>query len=131
MVDDEDRLAAERALGGSLAKSVAAMDKKGVRGLKGALAQAAGKFRPGPVGAADPGPQLRRHDGSHARRSVPDWTMIPGPKAPDDAPNVLILLIDDAGFGATDTYTRSGCRKARTASSTTSPTTSPTRPLSG
>ena len=68
MVDDEDRLAAERALGGSLAKSVAAMDKKGVRGLKGALAQAAGKFRPGPVGAADPGPQLRRHDGSHARR---------------------------------------------------------------
>ncbi len=46
MVDDEDRLAAERALGGSLAKSVAAMDKKGVRGLKGALAEAAGKFSP-------------------------------------------------------------------------------------
>jgi uncharacterized membrane protein len=38
MVDDEDRLAAERALAGSLAKSVAAMDKNGVRGLKAALA---------------------------------------------------------------------------------------------
>jgi arylsulfatase A-like enzyme len=25
--------------------------------------------------------------------------MIPGPKAPEDAPNVLVVLIDDAGFG--------------------------------
>ena len=31
--------------------------------------------------------------------SVADWTIIPGPKAPDDAPNVLVVLIDDAGFG--------------------------------
>lgn len=32
-------------------------------------------------------------------QSVPDWSMIPGPKAPDGAPNVLVVLIDDAGFG--------------------------------
>jgi uncharacterized membrane protein len=37
MVDGDDRLAAERALAGSPAKSVAAMDKKGVRSLKDAL----------------------------------------------------------------------------------------------
>jgi arylsulfatase A-like enzyme len=36
--------------------------------------------------------------------SVPDWTMIPGPKAPEDAPNVLIVMIDDAGFGNPDTF---------------------------
>ncbi len=30
--------------------------------------------------------------------------MIPGPKAPDGAPNVLLVLIDDAGFGAPDTF---------------------------
>ena len=30
--------------------------------------------------------------------------MVPGPKAPDGAPNVLVVLIDDAGFGAIDTF---------------------------
>jgi arylsulfatase A-like enzyme len=36
--------------------------------------------------------------------SVGDWTIIPGPKAPEGAPNVLIVLIDDAGFGGPDTF---------------------------
>ncbi len=36
--------------------------------------------------------------------SVGDWTIVAGPKAPDDAPNVLIALIDDAGFGGPDTF---------------------------
>ncbi len=30
--------------------------------------------------------------------------MIPGPKAPEGAPNVLLVLIDDAGYGAPDTF---------------------------
>ena len=38
------------------------------------------------------------------RDSVADWSMIPGPKAPEGAPNVLVVLIDDAGFGAIDTF---------------------------
>jgi hypothetical protein len=42
VVDRDDRLAAEQALAGSLAKSVAAMDGKGVTDLKHALAEAAG-----------------------------------------------------------------------------------------
>jgi arylsulfatase A-like enzyme len=37
-------------------------------------------------------------------QSVPDWSMIPGPSAPKDAPNVLIVLIDDAGFGGPTTF---------------------------
>ncbi len=37
-------------------------------------------------------------------QSVADWTIVPGPKAPDNAPNVLICLIDDAGFGQPETF---------------------------
>jgi arylsulfatase len=37
-------------------------------------------------------------------RSVPDWGMLSGPTAPEDAPNVLIVLIDDTGFGQPDTF---------------------------
>ncbi len=36
--------------------------------------------------------------------SVPDWSIVAPVKAPDDAPNVLIVLIDDAGFGGPDTF---------------------------
>ena len=64
--DDEDRLAVEQALPGSPAKSVAQMDKKGVRGLKDALAEAAGKFDPDRTRAADPRPGLRRDGRAHA-----------------------------------------------------------------
>jgi len=28
---------------------------------------------------------------------VGDWSMIPGARAPDGAPNVLLVTIDDAG----------------------------------
>jgi arylsulfatase A-like enzyme len=35
---------------------------------------------------------------------VGDWTVIMGAKAPENAPNVLIVLIDDAGFGGPDTF---------------------------
>jgi arylsulfatase len=104
MVDDDDRLAAEQALAGSLAKSVAPMDKKGVRGLKDALAEAAGKFSPDRTVLPIPDRAFGGTMGRTIGQSVPDWSMIPGPKAPEDAPNVLIVLIDDAGFGAPDTF---------------------------
>jgi len=32
------------------------------------------------------------------------WSIIPEPKAPEGAPNVLIVLIDDAGFGGPTTF---------------------------
>src|SRR6266545_146894 len=104
IVDDGDRLAAEQALAGSLAKSVAAMSKKGVGELKAALSEAAGKFSPDrtvlPIADRNFGGTM----GRTVDQSVPDWSMIPGPKAPDGAPNVLVVLIDDAGFGNPDTF---------------------------
>ncbi len=36
--------------------------------------------------------------------SEPDWNILSGPKAPDGAPNVLLVLIDDAGFGNPSTF---------------------------
>jgi arylsulfatase A-like enzyme/uncharacterized membrane protein len=104
MVDDGDRLAAERSLSGSLAKSVAAMDKAGVRGLKAALAEAAGKFSPDRTVLPLPDRSFGGTMGRTIDQSVPDWTMIPGPQPPEGAPNVLIVLIDDAGFGNPDTF---------------------------
>lgn len=44
--EDDDRLVVEQALPGSPAKSVVPMGKKGLSGLKSALAQAMGKFSP-------------------------------------------------------------------------------------
>jgi arylsulfatase len=104
MVDEEDRLAAERALAGSLAKSVVPMAKDGVRGLKAALAEAAGKFVPDRTVLPIPDRNFGGTMGRTLAESVADWTFIPGPKSPDDAPNVLVVLIDDAGYGGPDTF---------------------------
>ena len=104
MIDIDDRLAAEQALAGSLAKSVAPMDKTGVRGLKDALAEAAGKFSPDRTALPIPDRTFGGTMGRTMDQSVADWSMIPGPQAPEGAPNVLIVLIDDAGFGNPDTF---------------------------
>jgi len=104
VIDDGDRLAAERALAGSLAKSVVPMDTAGVAGLKAALAEAMRKLSPDRTVLPIPDRDFGGTAGRTMRTSVPDWAMIPGPKAPDGAPNVLIVLIDDAGFGAPDTF---------------------------
>ena len=101
IVREQDRLAAERALANLPAKSVATVDDAG---LKGALAEAAGKFNPDRTVLPIPD---RTFGGAIARtmdKAVADWSFIPGPQAPEDAPNVLIVLIDDAGFGGPDTF---------------------------
>jgi arylsulfatase len=36
--------------------------------------------------------------------SVPDWNLIGHPRPPEGAPNVLLVLIDDAGFGNPGTF---------------------------
>src|SRR5215471_7401407 len=104
VVDDGDRLAAERALGRSPAKSVAPMDKESLGELKSALAEAAGKFSPDRTVLPIPDRTFGGTMGRTVEASVPDWSMIPGPNAPDGAPNVLVVLIDDAGFGNPDTF---------------------------
>jgi hypothetical protein len=36
--------------------------------------------------------------------SQPDWNLIGHPTPPEGAPNVLLVLIDDAGFGNPSTF---------------------------
>ena len=38
------------------------------------------------------------------RDSVPDWTPFEPPRAPDGAPNVLYIVLDDVGFSAMSSY---------------------------
>lgn len=102
IVEEKDKLAAEQALADSPAKSVAPI--KGIRGLKEALAEAGGKFNPDRTILPIPDRKFGGTIGRTLRDSVADWTIIPGPQAPDDSPNVLVILIDDAGFGNPDTF---------------------------
>jgi arylsulfatase len=101
---EKDRLEVERALPGSPLKSVVGMDKSGLAELKSALAEAMGKFNPDRTKLPIPDRAFGGTAGRTLAQSVPDWTMIPGPKAPEGAPNVLVVLIDDAGFGNSDTF---------------------------
>ena len=102
--DDSQRLAVEQALPGALAKSIVQSDKKGLKALKDGLAEAMGKFVPDRTVLPIPDRNFGGTIGRTIDQSVPDWTIIPGPKAPQDAPNVLFILIDDAGFGQPDTF---------------------------
>ena len=102
--DEAQRLAVEQALAGSLLKSVVQSDKEGVEALKDSLAEAMGKFSPDRTVLPIPDRSFGGTIGRTMDQSVADWTIVPGPKAPDNAPNVLICLIDDAGFGQPETF---------------------------
>ncbi len=102
--DDGQRLGVEQALPGALLRSVVHSDKKGMGALKDSLAEAMGKFAPDRTVLPIPDRNFGGTAGRTIDESVGDWSMIPGPKAPDGAPNVLLVLIDDAGFGAPDTF---------------------------
>ncbi|HXY26807.1 MAG TPA: sulfatase-like hydrolase/transferase, partial [Acidimicrobiales bacterium] len=104
VVDADDRLAAEQALAETPAKSVVPMEKSTLRELKAALAQAAGKFNPDRTVLPIPDRNFGGAAGRTMDQSVSDWSMIPGPQAPESAPNVLICMIDDAGFGNPETF---------------------------
>lgn len=99
IIDENDKFRVETALSDSPAKSVATMSKKGIKGLKEALAEAGGKFNPDRTILPIPDRKFGGTMGRTLRESVADWAMIPGPQAPEDAPNILVVLIDDAGFG--------------------------------
>ncbi len=104
MFPPSERLAFEQALPGSPMKSIAEMDDNTVGELKDALADASGKFNPDRTVLPIPDRKFGGTSGRTLRDSVSDWSMIPGPQAPEDAPNVLIVLIDDAGFGNPSTF---------------------------
>jgi arylsulfatase A-like enzyme/uncharacterized membrane protein len=104
LVEADDKLAAEKALAGSPAKSVAEIDEKGMKGMKDALAEAGGKFNPDRTVLPIPDKPFSGVAGRTIDKSVADWFMIPHAQAPEDAPNVLLILIDDAGFGGPDSF---------------------------
>jgi arylsulfatase A-like enzyme/uncharacterized membrane protein len=100
----ESRLAVEQALPGAPLKSVVESDERGIDELKAKLAEAMGKFAPDRTTLPLPDKPFSGVAGHTIDESVGDWSIVAGPKAPEDAPNVLIVLIDDAGFGGPDTF---------------------------
>ncbi|WP_136707973.1 arylsulfatase [Agromyces sp. H66] len=102
--DDEHRLAVERALPGSPAKSIAQSDGHSLGRLKASLAEAAGKFAPDRTVLPLKDPAFGGTAGRTIDQSVADWTVVMTPKPPAGAPNVLVVLIDDAGFGNPSTF---------------------------
>ena len=103
--DDDQRLAFEQALPGSRLKSVVQSDKSGlVRGLKASLAEAMGKFSPDRTKLPMADPNFGGTTGRTLDASVADWSINMTPTAPEGAPNVLLILIDDSGFGNPGTF---------------------------
>ncbi len=104
MFDSDQRLAVERKLPGSPMKSVVTTEAKGTKALQQSLAEAMGKFTPERTILPIPDRVFGGAIGRTMDESVGDWSFIAGPKAPENAPNVLIVLIDDAGFGGPSTF---------------------------
>ena len=104
MFEEDQALAVQQVLGGALARSVVQTEKSGTAALKDSLAEAMGKFSQDRTVLPIPDRTFGGVIGQTMDTSVGDWSMIPGPKAPDGAPNVLLVLIDDAGFGGPDTF---------------------------
>ena len=102
--DHDQRLEVEQALPGALLRSVVQSDESGLAALKDSLAEAMGKFRPDRTVLPIPGSNFGGVTGRTLEDSVGDWTVVADVKAPDGAPNVLVILIDDAGFGQPDTF---------------------------
>ncbi|MEZ0353882.1 arylsulfatase [Mycobacterium sp. pR1184] len=100
----ESRLAVQQALTGSPMKSVAELAHSTLRGFGAALGEAMGKFSPDRTRLPIPQRGFGGTVGRTVAESVGDWTIVPGAAAPEGAPNVLIVLIDDAGFGGPDTF---------------------------
>ena len=102
--DDEQRLGVEQALAGAMIRSVVQGDKKGTAALKESLAEAMGKFSPDRSALPLPDPAFGGTVGRTLDASVADWTINMAPSPPAGAPNVLLVLIDDAGFGNPSTF---------------------------
>ncbi len=102
--DDEQRLGIAQALGAAQIRSLVQGDQKGTAALKGSLAEAMGKFSPDRTVLPIPDPNFGGTIGRTLDASVADWTINMTPSAPQGAPNVLLVLIDDSGFGNPSTF---------------------------
>lgn len=104
VVSPQGRLAVEQSMAGSPMKSVAELSGAMLTSLGSALEEAMGKFNPDRTRLPIPQRSFGGTIGRTIAESVGDWTIVAGANAPDGAPNVLIVLIDDAGFGGPDTF---------------------------
>jgi arylsulfatase len=104
LFEDEERFAVQQTLSGAVARSLVQSDKSGVKALKDGLAEAMGKFVPDRTVLPIPDKAFGGTIGHTLDESVVDWTIIAGTKPPEGAPNVLLVMIDDAGFGQPDTF---------------------------
>lgn len=100
----ESRLDVERVLPSSPVKSVVESDERGIDELKAKLAEAMGNFNPDRSVLPVPDRGFSGVGGRTIDESVGDWSIVAPTKAPEGAPNVLVVLIDDAGFGGPDTF---------------------------
>ena len=75
--DHEQQLGVEQALSGALARSVVQSDKKGMKALKGSLAEAMGKFAPDRTVLPIPDRNFGGVVGRTLHDSVADWTIVP------------------------------------------------------
>ena len=85
-------------------RSVVQGDKEGMGALKESLGEAMGKFSPDRTVLPIPDPNFGGTIGRTLDASVADWTINMTPSTPEGAPNVLLVLIDDAGFGNPSTF---------------------------
>lgn len=104
LFSEDQRLAVEQALSGSPAKSIAQSDEKGLKALESSLAEAMGKFSPDRTVLPLADPKFGGTVGRTLDKSVADWTMVMAPKPPAGAPNILVVLTDDAGYGNPSTF---------------------------
>jgi arylsulfatase len=102
--EDAQRLGVEQALAGAAALSLARTERSGIRALKDGLAEAMGKFAPDRTVLPIPDRAFAGTAGRTLDASAADWTIVAGAKPPEGAPNVLLVMIDDAGFGQPDTF---------------------------
>ncbi len=102
--DDEYRLAIEQAMADAAMRSVVEADKIGLHQLQGSLAEAMGKFNPDRTRLPIPDPNFGGAIGRTIDQSVPDWSINMPPRPAEGAPNVLLVVIDDAGFGNPSTF---------------------------
>lgn len=100
----DQRLAVQQTLAGAALLSVVETETSGIQALKESLADAMGKFSPDRTVLPIPDRTFSGTAGRTIDASVPDWSPVAGVRAPDGAPNVLLVLIDDAGFGQPDTF---------------------------
>lgn len=102
--DTPQRLEVQRTLAAATAFSVVESDRQGLDALKQDLAAAMGKFAPDRTSLPIPDRAFGGTTGRTMGESISDWSFLAGPSAPDQAPNVLLVLIDDAGFGGPSTF---------------------------